>query len=96
MDVCWTRRAKRRLQQIGHYIAQDNPRAALKTVQRIWDSGNKLASHPGIGRDGRVAGTRELVVQANYIVIYRVRKNVVEIVTVQHAASLDFHGPEFP
>lgn len=86
MEVRWTRRAKRRLQQIGLYIAQDNPRAALKTVQRIWDAGNNLDQHSEIGRKGRVAGTRELVVLSNYILIYRIRKNSVAIVTVQHAA----------
>jgi len=39
-----------------------------------------LAQHPGLGRAGRVQGTRELVVaNTPYLVPYCVRNNVVEI-----------------
>jgi len=41
------------------YIAADNPVAAAKTAQRIWDFAQKLTDQPGLGRPGRVAGTRE-------------------------------------
>jgi toxin ParE1/3/4 len=46
-----------------------------------------LADFPGIGRPGRVAGTRELIVHKNYIVPYRVRGQHVDIITVQHVAK---------
>jgi toxin ParE1/3/4 len=42
---------------------------------------------PGLGRPGRVEGTRELVVaNTPYLVSYRVRNNVVEILRVFHGA----------
>ncbi len=44
-----------------------------------------LAEHPYLFRVGRVAGTRELVAHPNYIVIYRVLTERVEIVDVVHA-----------
>ena len=47
-----------------------------------------LAMSPGLGRPGRVAGTRELVVSGiPYIVPYRVKGEVVQIITVLHGAQ---------
>jgi toxin ParE1/3/4 len=41
-----------------------------------------------MGRRGRVAGTRELIVSDTpYIIPYRVRANAVEILRVFHAAG---------
>ena len=46
-----------------------------------------LKKHPAMGRPGRVSGTRELVVaDTPYIVPYRVRDDVVEVLRVFHAA----------
>ena len=45
-----------------------------------------LSQHPYLYRLGRVVGTRELVVHPNYIVVYRVMIDRVEIVGVLHAA----------
>jgi toxin ParE1/3/4 len=43
---------------------------------------------PGIGRPGRVAGTRELVTAGTpYIVPYRVAGDAVQIITVLHGAQ---------
>jgi len=45
-----------------------------------------LADHPGLGRVGRVAGTLELVVHKNYILIYDVAGDQVRVLRVLHAA----------
>ncbi|MFM7567104.1 MAG: type II toxin-antitoxin system RelE/ParE family toxin, partial [Betaproteobacteria bacterium] len=37
------------------------------------DAVTKLQAHPGMGRAGRVPGTRALVLHKNHIAIYRVR-----------------------
>jgi toxin ParE1/3/4 len=48
----------------------------------------RLGAFPAIGRPGRVAGTRELVVSGTpYIVPYRVRGERVQIITVLHSAQ---------
>lgn len=46
----------------------------------------KLGTHPGMGKAGRVPGTRELVLHKNYIAIYRMRGDHVEILRLHHVA----------
>ena len=71
----------------AEYIARDNPDAAVRVVARIADAVEKLAVYPDLGRVGRVAGPRELVVTGTpYIVSYRVRDDTVQILRVFHAA----------
>ncbi|MDJ0447500.1 type II toxin-antitoxin system RelE/ParE family toxin [Methylocystis sp. JR02] len=83
-----TKRALRRLDQIGAYILEDNPAAAARVVARIVSAVDSLAEHPAMGRTGRLTGTRELVLaDIPYIIPYRVTRNDVEILTVMHAAQ---------
>jgi toxin ParE1/3/4 len=85
--VRWTRKALINLDQEATYIAQDDPDAAARTVERIESAVRKLGDHPALGRPGRVPGTRELVVSDTpYIVPYRVRRRTVEILRVFHSA----------
>jgi len=44
-----------------------------------------LAEHPYLYRFGRVPGTRELIAHPNYILVYRVAADAVEVVNVLHA-----------
>lgn len=86
--VRWTRRAVRRLDQIGHYVAKDDPDAAARVVARIVAAVDTLAHHPALGRVGRIRGTREYVfADIPYIVAYRVTPEAVEVVTVLHGAQ---------
>ena len=52
---------------------------------RIQDATRPLAQHPLLFRPGRVAGTREMVAHPNYIVVYRVAGDSVEVLNVLHA-----------
>ena len=46
-----------------------------------------LAEHPGIGRTGRVEGTRELVIPGlPYILPYQVEDRVIRILAVMHTS----------
>jgi addiction module RelE/StbE family toxin len=86
--IAWTTRAVRRLDLIGDHIARDNPKAAASVVARIVTAVDALALHPAMGRPGRLAGTRELVVPAlPYLIAYRVTAKTVDILTVMHAAQ---------
>jgi len=85
--VRWLRAALANLEAEAEYIAEENPAAAGRVVQRIFRAVDILKKNPAMGRAGRVPGTRELVVgETPYILPYRVRGDVVEILRVFHAA----------
>jgi len=85
-DVVWTQRARRNLNDIGDYIAQDDPAAAERAVRRIVEQVSGLTEYPRVGRIGSVEGTRELVISDTpYIVIYRIKERV-EILRIRHGA----------
>jgi len=87
MKVVWFRTAILDLVSAKDYITQDSPLAAQQIVSRIREATILLSKQPGIGRPGRVPGTKELVVdRAPYILPYRVRDNRVEILRVLHAS----------
>lgn len=76
------------------FIAKDNPRAAKRTVQRVQTSMDRLKQFPRIGRQGAVAGTRELVVSGlPYIVIYEVTGEFIDVIAVFHASEDRDRGP---
>ena len=85
MQVVWTGRALRDLAVLRSYISQDKPPAAERQVGLILAAVTGLARFPHSGRPGRRAGTRELVVgQTPYLVPYRVRGDLVEVLRVLH------------
>ncbi|MGD0792965.1 MAG: type II toxin-antitoxin system RelE/ParE family toxin [Terriglobales bacterium] len=87
MRVEWLRAALDNLNAVAEYISRDNPVAAARTVAAIVNAVENLERFPASGRPGRVSGTRELVVSGTpYIVPYRVRGNVVQLIRVFHAA----------
>jgi addiction module RelE/StbE family toxin len=78
----------RRLEDIRERIAADNPIAASRMIERIRVAVTRLASSPALGRPGRVPDTRELVIPGTpYIVPYRVKGEVVQIITILHSAQ---------
>jgi len=87
MRVRWLDQALHNLDDEASFIAQDDPQAAQLVVQRILDSIAMLPEQPGIGRPGRVPGTRELIVlKTRYIVPYRVQGQTIEILRVFHTS----------
>ena len=87
MDVAWTIPALADLDHIQDFIARDNPVAAFRLTSDILRRADAvLSANPAIGRQGRVAGTREWIVPGTaYIIAYRVR-NRIEILAVVHGA----------
>ena len=87
MRVEWLSLALADLNAEAEYIARESPEAAERLVDDIFAATDRLASFPAMGRPGRVIGTRELVVSNTpYIVPYRVRVHVVEVIRVLHGA----------
>ncbi len=85
MPINWTKRAVRNLESVLDYIARDNELAAIKFKDFIIDKVAVLEQHPHIGRTCDVQGARELVIHENYIVVYRVRNESLEILRIRHA-----------
>jgi toxin ParE1/3/4 len=86
MLIKWTRAALASVDEIAGFITKDNPTRATSFVLELQAAVTQLQAHPGMGRAGRVPGTRELVLHKNYIAIYRVRGDNVEILRLHHAA----------
>ena len=75
------------LEEVGNYIARDNPAAADRVVTSILDQVESLTTHPHIGRPGRVPETRKLLIaDTPYIAPYRVRGEDVQVLAVLHGA----------
>jgi addiction module RelE/StbE family toxin len=86
MDLFWTPEAIADRAGIYDYIEADKPAAALALDELFSEKGWLLINHPGLGRQGRVTGTRELVVHPNYLLVYDVVDERVRILRVLHAA----------
>ena len=88
MRIVWSDEALDDLQSLRAFIGQDSPKAARDMALRIASAVERLLEpHPDIGRPGRVAGTRELVIaQTPYIVPYRVDAGAILVLRGYHAA----------
>jgi toxin ParE1/3/4 len=87
MEIVWRPIAIEDLEDARGYIARDNPAAADRTVLTIRRAVGRLVNFPHLGRPGRVARTRELVVTGtSYIVAYAVLNEQLMILSVVHSA----------
>lgn len=88
MKLLWQPNAQRDRERIYRYINADAPKSARQLDLIFKQAALGLIDYPERGRSGRMAGTRELVVHPNYILVYRVKPDLVEILTILHAAQL--------
>ena len=87
MNVEWLPSAVTTLGSQLSYIAERNPQAAVDMGDAIEAAVSRLADFPESARQGRVPGTRELVVPATpFIVVYRIEAASVVILRVLHGA----------
>jgi addiction module RelE/StbE family toxin len=76
------------IEAIGDYIAQDNPAAAMRLIEKLYQRCQSLEHSPHRGKPygDRYRGIRE----GNYVIIYRTEEadseTLVIIVTVIHGA----------
>ena len=83
----WKATAVADLLAIVDYISDDNLDAAQALRDEIEAKVSRLREQPRLYRVGRVAGTREMVVRSNYIVVYAEDADTVTILRVLHAAQ---------
>jgi toxin ParE1/3/4 len=84
MRIFWTREALLRLQEIEEYISRDNPLAAIEFVDELISLAETLKDNPEKGRivpELSLENIRELL-HKNYRIVYLVKKNSVDILTV--------------
>lgn len=84
-SVRWSEEATTDLVDIIDYIEQRNEIAAHRLHAAIVQSAENLSLMPYLFRPGRVAGTREHVVHPNYIMVYQVGAEVIDILRVLHS-----------
>jgi addiction module RelE/StbE family toxin len=83
----WLRRALLDLDEIENYIVEDRPNAVREVIVKIIRAVSILGEQPGIGRPGRVPGTKELVVPGlPYLVPYRVKDEIIQVLRVYHTS----------
>lgn len=83
----WREAARADLLAIVDYISDDNPDAAQRLKDEIEEKASRLPDRPKLYRPGRVAGTREMVIRPNYIVVYAENDHAVVILRVLHVAQ---------
>jgi toxin ParE1/3/4 len=83
--VVWSPRAIEHLAHLRSFIAHDHPGAANRIADALLEAVERAADLPNLGRAGRVAGTRELVVPGTpYLIPYRLRGDRLEVIAVFH------------
>ena len=88
MRVLWTPEAEQDRIDIWDYIAADNPTAAVRMDELFSTATTRLVEHPKLGKAGKIAGTRELVVHENYRFVYEIVQDIVWILTLVHTARM--------
>jgi len=89
MKLVWRRQAESDLNEIFESILRQNPSAAWRIYEAIRSKVERLKEQPSLGRPGRVAGTRELVITGTpYLVPYTVFQplDAVVVLRVLHGA----------
>ena len=85
MKIVWSPTAIADLESIRIYIAEDSPASAAKIALHIKESVQQLSRFPLSGREGRVSGTRELVISGTpYLAAYTCNDKEVRIASVLH------------
>ena len=88
MRIEWLPIAARNRDDQLAWLEERSPRAALAAGKAIAQAVLDLAHHPRIGRPGRLAGTRGLVVGGTpYVVAYRLESEGIVILRLLHGAQ---------
>ena len=85
LPIRWSQSAEDDVRSIFEYLSERSEPAALRMLEAIDNSVERLSRRPKLYREGRVHGTREMVIHPNYVIAYRVHPDEIEIVSVLHA-----------
>lgn len=90
MNVHWTEAAERDLIEIYEYIAKDSARYAQRMVDRITARSQQIALFPRSGAMVPLYERDDLreVFEGSYRIVYRIRSDQIDVITVIHGARL--------
>lgn len=90
MKIIWSPFAHQRVNEIADYIAKDNFTAAEKWVNSVYDTVKRLEDFPKSGRVVPEVGKQDIreILYGNYRIIYRIEKELINILTVRHGRQL--------
>lgn len=86
MKVRWTPQAYQDRSDIWDYLAARDFAAAARMDQRFSDVLAPLADFPMSGREGLVAGTRELIPHPSYRLVYEIFGETIWILALVHTS----------
>jgi plasmid stabilization system protein ParE len=89
-EIRWSQQAADDLEAIAEFIAADSPHYAELFVIDVLRAVERLADFPRSGRMVPESGKPSIreIILGNYRIVFRCKKNVVEILAVYHGARL--------
>jgi len=90
LKAAWTLKALLRLQQVHDHIAIDQPGNAKNFVDKLTRKADIVVSVPSGGRIVPQYGREDIreTYEGEYRIIYRIRTDRIDILTVRHMARL--------
>ena len=86
-EIVRSRLAKADIIDIWRTIADSNPNAATRMVRRIDERIKRLADFPELGPERPdLAPDLRVLIEGNYLILYRLTETSVEVVRVVHGA----------
>lgn len=85
MRLVWRPEAHDDRDRIMDRISQDNPVAAADLDEIFESKGEVARQRPTLYRKGKVEGTREIVAASNYIIVYMIKDDCVQVLRIMHA-----------
>lgn len=82
LPLIWLEEALDDLEGIIDFIESQNPAAAARLGAAARNTAERQPEHPYIYRGDRAPGTREAIITPNYILVYRVRSDAIEIIAI--------------
>ena len=84
MRLVWHAQAEADLLGIFDHLLDRDPQAALQLLGTIRHQIERLAEQPGLGRAGRIADTRELIIaRTPYIAAYTVDRGLDAVIVLR-------------
>ena len=90
MKIIWSLLAIDRASEIAEYIYSDNPTAANKWIDDIFENVLILQTSPKMGRKVPEINRKEIreIIWGNYRIIYRIEKLNISILTIRHTKQI--------